>query len=329
MRVALFRHLLRILRSTITQSQSGSGQTNNLYDEPVVHDGRRSLSSMLWSVAVELSGKWVPLNSISSRLTVLGTNLTGTFVTRTSEVAYGNYTGRFIIAYKALSSGPLKWDLDFTPNIPGHYAFVYSWLNTTSSNWLTPSLKQYRVGYGSENYTFSWADLRSTLNATSNVSTGSFSLRIDLDGLVSGERVSVDPSLVSSSDNSDATGYTFQRKLFFDSKAGRYWVFFEDNSFIWYSNSSDGLNWFPSKLLSISCCNTPDQQVSIYNLGEQILVAQGSGCSGVFPSGSGCTASLTYTLGSITGPQISWGSPLRPTVCKRHARLERAQSTQN
>ena len=54
-------------------------------------------------------------NFNSSSNYVIGTNTTGTYVTRTMVVSNGVYSGSYQIDYEAVSNGPLKWVLSFQP----------------------------------------------------------------------------------------------------------------------------------------------------------------------------------------------------------------------
>src|SRR5439155_7103229 len=119
-----------------------------LLGEPVPHEeilsrSHRVLSSYLfWGVEANIGGVWTPLSPESSNFTIIGTNSTGTFVIRTMIVGFGPFSGVFSVVYKAIASGPLKWDLVFSPATPGQYKLGLTWLNVTNTHWLSPESKQ-------------------------------------------------------------------------------------------------------------------------------------------------------------------------------------------
>jgi hypothetical protein len=90
------------------------------------------------------------------------------------------FSGTLVTVYTASSRGPLKWDLEFTPAVSGHYSLLYSWFNLTSTIGLDSLSKEFHASSGIENYTLSWSDIPSSLNSTANILPGEFLLSTDL-----------------------------------------------------------------------------------------------------------------------------------------------------
>ena len=200
----------------------------NPRDQLLGRDQRVLSSYASWGVEVNASGSWLPMIPVSNSFSVLGTNRTGTYVARTMQLSNVLYSGILTIVYEATSAGPLKWNLEFDAGSSGVYRLVYAWWNVTSPTVASPSSKQFEVDYLGGNYTFTWSDVPSIFNVTSIFSTGQFTLTVLLGSLAAGARGIVDPGLIgtSSSGSSQATAYSFQRKVFFDARASRYWAFY-------------------------------------------------------------------------------------------------------
>src|SRR5207247_4263558 len=128
------------------------------------------------------------------------------------------------VVYKATSAGPLKWNLELSPATSGQYRFSYSWLNISRYQILAAS--QFRVNLGVANYTFSWGDIPTGFSSLTSVTASQFSLLVNLGSLAAGSRIVVDPSIVSNSTSSQATAFTFQRKVFYEPKGANYFVFY-------------------------------------------------------------------------------------------------------
>src|SRR5205807_7356763 len=202
-------------------------------------------TNMFWRVEVNMSRIWVPLVPVSSSFTLLGTNATGTYVVRLMQVSGGLYSGVLKIVYSASPAGPLKWDLEFTATTAGNYGLAFSWSNITSLNDLSSADKRIQVNYPRANYTFSWGDVPSSFNATTQILPGQFLLSIDLGALSSGSSTYMDHSLVSTTQYGRATAYTFQRKVFYEPKGGYYFAFYGASAFsnITYRFSHNGTSW--------------------------------------------------------------------------------------
>lgn len=274
---------------------------------------RRIISSyFFWNVQASVGGTWLPLRPLSNAFTLLGTNSSGTFVQRSMVVASGNYSGTFLIVYKATTSGTLKWDLEFDPTVSAHYRLVYSWRDIT--NGFNPSIqhRQFSLNYGDASYTLDWNDVPERFGTTTTVSPRLFLLQVDLGVASSGSTIRVDPTITSNVD-ADALAYTFQRKVFYEPKGANYWVFYHnstdhDND---YRYSSDGSHW-SSRYRSYSgpvCClagyTNPDvYSLNVFSQGQTVILAWGDANSAVGTD----TVYLSYMVGTISGSSISWGN---------------------
>ncbi len=287
---------------------------------PVPHDELLSPNQEVpsswssWRVEVQAANFWVPMAPLSNDFTSLGTNATGTFVVRTMQVRAGPHSGTLAIIYKALSTGSLKWDLQFTSSSSATYRFVHNWANLTQAVNLMPLARQFQVGYGSANYTLSWDDVPNGLNATASIDKGYFSLSIYLGRIVAGSSVSVDPR-ISTSTSSSATGFTFQRKVFYEPSGGYYFAFYFDGVSVGYSSSRDGSTWSAKQPLAPgwpSYSFIPEVSFpSVINSGRTVLIAAGEARSStntcnVPPCTFSEIVSLYVANGTITGPSISW-----------------------
>ncbi len=287
---------------------------------------RRVISSYsFWRVEASVGGAWLPLLPSSSTFSLLGTNSSGTFVKRSMVVVSGNSSGTFVIIYKATTNGPLKWDLGFTPNTDGHYRFLYSWLNISAQRGFLASVKQFQATFAGLNYTFAWQDIPSNLNTTALSLPGMFQLVVDLGSRSAESEVLVDPSIVATlpAGPSWASAYTFQRKVFYEPKGGRYWVFYENNDglcftgCVAYRNSTEGITWSSEQTESGGgcSCNWGDSfsLLDVYNVGQTVIIAWGELNTNV-------PIHLRYNVGTIAGPRLTWAgrtyeNTLQPPYC--------------
>ena len=277
------------------------------HDELLGADGTVLSYWSFWGVEANLTGGWVPLLPTTNDFTVLGTNSSGAHVIRQMRLESGLYSGDFQITYKATSAGLLKWNLGFIPTTSGQYRLTYSWLNLPRRSFLQADLRSLTAGYGSGNYTFSWSDVPSGLASTPSLSSNLFSLAIGLGTVAADQKITIDPT-VASNVYSSATGYTFQRKIFFDPKAGNYWAFYDDGMNTRTKYSHDGTFWSdPSSGGTLpSQFNTP--YVDLEMSGQQVIAAVGQSYGNTLPSPWSHTVQGLYSVGTITGTSISWSS---------------------
>ena len=271
------------------------------HDELLGSDGHIVSEWASWEVQTNSSGLWSPLPASSSNFTIFGTNKTGTFVQRIMQVSDGLHSGILRVVYTATPSGPLRWDLEFNPAATGNYRLVYVWSNITGPSTVSQSSYQFVTHYGADNYTMSWADA-SSFNDTVSLVSGRFQLSLDLGLVRAGSPLRVDPNVVSTSQSYFATGFTFQRKVFYDSKGGNYFVFYNDGTSLWYRSSRDGKNWSarqPSLTLGTNI------ELTVSNSGSQVVVAG----SDPWCSSTSCSTAVRYMIGNITGPSIAFGTP--------------------
>jgi len=284
-----------------------------LLGEPVPHEeilsrSHRVLSSYLfWGVEANIGGVWTPLSPESSNFTIIGTNSTGTFVIRTMIVGFGPFSGVFSVVYKAIASGPLKWDLVFSPATPGQYKLGLTWLNVTNTHWLSPESKQFRVGYGVGNYTLDWSDI-SSFNTTNVTVPGGFALSVDIGTLNAGSTIMIDPSIVGTT----GSPYdTFQRHVFYEPSGGYYWVFYYDGNNNVYRNSPNGLQWSASTTVPSGVNGQPwydpPYNPDVFNFGQTVVLVGASDASGTCRAPCSGSNSLLYVIGTISGSSISWG----------------------
>src|SRR5207249_6559233 len=125
------------------------------HDQLLSPSGQVLSSFVSWNVQANVTGLWIPLLTTSSSFRIIGTNKTGTFVTRTMQARAGVYSGMLKVFYKALSLGPLKWDLEFTPDVAGQYRLAFAIWNLTMTQ-QPPTLTQLRLSFLMSNYTLSW-----------------------------------------------------------------------------------------------------------------------------------------------------------------------------
>src|SRR5207249_8297011 len=127
---------------------------------------------------------------------------------------------------------------------------------------------------------------------------------------------------ISGNVSSAATANTYQRKVFFEPKAGYYWAFYYDGAAVRYRYSKDGIQWYlPSNTNGNMPTGWPvysDAATSspyVFSSGQTVVVASGTQpltyineCFG----GSGCiasqfdSASIYYSLGTLAGNSITW-----------------------
>ncbi len=297
----------------------------NPHDELLAPTGKLLSSWSSWRVEAKTSGGWVPLAVESNNFTGQVTNETGAFVTRKTQVGAGLFSGSLEIDYKALASGPLKWDLAFNSATVGNYRFVYEWRNVTVSHEISRVAKQFRSDYGIASYTFSWSDVPGSFPVNNSTVAGRFLLSIGLGDMKKGESRVVDPTLIESSAGGGklSTDYTFQRKVLFDPKTGFYWLFYYGFNFI-YGPSFVGVHYaYYDKFqwhygfslppgLSVTSDSSPEEayNVNVFSQGETVMVAVGE----EYPSGGtqaspwNAVAHVYYSVGSISGGQINWGA---------------------
>jgi len=169
-----------------------------LPDDELINQANQILSShLMWGVQANASGIWIPLTPISSSFIVIGTNSTGSYVVRSMQVNAGLYSGSFKIFYKALAAGPLSWDLEFTPSSEGQYRVELVISNVTSVAQLSSTTRLAQLNFVRSNYTLSWSDIPSSLNATTSISAAQFTLSIDLGNVPSGISDRIDPYIVA------------------------------------------------------------------------------------------------------------------------------------
>lgn len=284
-----------------------------LIGTPIPHDvlqgkGGRTLSSYsFWNVQAWVNGSWLPLVPSSNNFTLLGTNKTGTFVARTMRVSGSGYSGLLRIFYTASSAGPFRWDLDFVPDLHGQYRLLHTWDNITRYQMFSGS-KQFRAIYDSgENYTLAWNDVSPSYSLLAYETSGEFSLTINLGTLSAGSEVSLDPSLVSTSTSFLATALSFQRKVFYEPKWGNYFVFYYNGLSVTYRYSHDGLSWSGDQPMPSNWPAYVDNATSslaVFNVGQQVIIATGDEAT----TTSSATVYLRFSLGTISGHTITWGT---------------------
>ncbi len=276
------------------------------HDELLGPRGETLSAWSFWNVAVKVPGQSVPLLPMSNNFTLLGTNSSGTYVQRTMHVASGLYSGDFEIIYRASSTGPLKWDLAFSPNVSGNYQLIYNWSNLTSESLLRAEARSLSVRYFPRNYTLTWSDVPSRFNLTTVLSSTKFSLMINLGSVTAGSRVEIDPTIASGLATNLATAYTFQRRVFFDSQNGYYFAFYFDGYTDQLSSSPDGVHWSKQSMPSGWPSYTGDT-LSVLNVGQQVFVAGGDyGGSSQGGVPATISAAVYFAQGSVSGPSINW-----------------------
>ncbi len=151
-----------------------------------------------WSIETKTERGWIPLVPVAGNITNLGTNSTGAFASRTARLVGGSYTGVLTTIYEVLSSGPLKWNLEYTSDSTGQFRLVYTWKNIPDSSLLTNQRRQFLAKYSDANYTFGWDDVPQSFNVTTRIEASAFSLIVDLGAITGGSKVRVDPYVVAS-----------------------------------------------------------------------------------------------------------------------------------
>lgn len=213
------------------------------HDELLGRDHKVLSSWSFWSIEAQIANtdSWTPLSPTSSSFQILGTNETGSFVTRTMLVSAGQYSGTLQVGYRALASGPLKWNLKFTAQTAGTYRLAYTWRDLKTILHPPDHARHFSVGYGLQDFNFSWNDVPPALNSTAELHPSFFTLRINVGTLAAGSATSIDPQTVGRAPN--GASYSFQRNVFYDPKGGYYFVFYYNGFFPVYSSSNDGTNW--------------------------------------------------------------------------------------
>ena len=267
-----------------------------------------------WNVQANISGIWVPLIPYSNNFTIIGTNRTGTFVVRNMGVKNGPYSGLLWIYYKALSAGPLKWDVGFRPDVTGQYRLYYSIWNLTSAEPLASGSRQIGLHFASSNYTLSWNDIPASLSNNASTSNGQFALTIDLGKVSAASTNYVDPSIIASCSSCVSTT-DIVRRIFYEPKGGFYWVFYDDGTYLRYKNSRDGTNWsaagtipFADPGVDPAQPTKTDNKLPVYYSGQQVIVAKGGWWYYSGQSPYSAYGYLYYSIGNITGSTIAWGS---------------------
>lgn len=285
------------------------------HDELAGPDQKVLSSHLFWSVEVSQGKIWLPLLPYSSTFNVMGTNHTGTFVERIMQVGPGTNSGEFRILYRALPSGILKWDLGFTPKISGTFRFVYSWLNVTQKASDMTGQSEFRANLGTGNFTFSWRDVPSSYVTSKSLVTNQFQFSIDLGLITQGNHVQIDPSIVGSINYPIATGFTFQRKTFYEPKAGLYWTFYGQardscsDCGLFYSSSRDGNQWsaavkVPAQLYSGAQRDPGITTWDVFSVGQTVMISYGFQVYG--QDSSLVQISNYFVSGSIGGSTITW-----------------------
>jgi hypothetical protein len=233
-------------------------------------------------------------------------------------VTTGPYGGLLRITYKALPSGRLNYDLEFTPTLTGDYRLSFSWENLTDKYSLLRASSQLQVEFATKTYTFDWSDIPRTLATRSVVDQHELLLLVELGVIHMGSTMTIDPGYVDLSSSQMATAYTFQRKVFYDSVGSKYWAFYFDGYAVRYKYSSDGFNWLPTSGYYMPSgwpqwIRPANSMPSVYYANGQLVVASGYENSSSYVTGGQnigvMEASVYYSIGTISGAQINW-SPL-------------------
>src|SRR5260370_25053501 len=101
-------------------------------------------------------------------------------------------------------------------------------------------------------------------------------MSIDMGQLSPRSKVTIDPSLVSSSNFQGATDYPFQRKVIFDPKGGDYFVFYSNGSVVGYSYSSNANSWSTMQPMPAGWpkfIDSPTSFPSIASYGQKVVAA--------------------------------------------------------
>jgi len=293
----------------------------------VAHDellgpGMNVLSSYLsWEAETNSTGLWRPIIAVSSKLTMLGSNVTGAYVMRTMNLA-PPMSGVLKIIYVATAKGSIKYNLVFSPATQGFYRLTYRWRDTPGVNRLSALSKRFDASYNFANYTLSWDDIPPSLNSTASLSPGLFQLHVNLGSLAPGSSVGFDPQIISQDAVPSATSYSFQRKVFYEPKGGYYFAFYYNGSYTTtYAYSHDGSTWSLGQMPTgwPAYFDAPTSSVSVYNIGQTVAIAVGQTITQTFncssaPCRNPLAVSLYYALGTINGPTISWLTNLSDQV---------------
>jgi RHS repeat-associated protein len=266
---------------------------------------------LFWGVLASVGSISLPLRPLTSNLTSLGTNSSGTFVLRTMQVSSGAYSGVFKVVYRATSTGALEWDLSFVPNTSAQYSVGLAWWNVTDGFTLSDQSRTFHENYGAANFTLSWNDVSSSFGISSGVSLRQLSISINIGFVNAGSSVVIDPT-VSSDVGVLGTAYTFQRHVFFDSTSRNYWVFYDNNGCTNYRYSHDGVQWSNASTIPVWGCGGPQKfwTTAVYNIGRNVIVAHGQESSGlVSGNNTGIFGNVVYyQTGTVSGNSIVWSS---------------------
>ncbi|MBO0888856.1 hypothetical protein J2P12_07130, partial [Candidatus Bathyarchaeota archaeon] len=258
-----------------------------------------------------VNGTDIPLVPMVTNLTSLGTNSSGTFVVRTTQVSGGIYSGVLRVIYSAIPSSSLKWGLMFTTNKSAQYKMNLSWWNMTDSFTLSDPAKSFQMSFGGTNFTLSWRDVPSAFTTTSIVQFGQLSLSIALGFVYAGSNVSVDPT-ISSNVSGTGTAYSFQRHVFYEPTAGNYWVFYDKSGYVDYRYSHDGTSW--SSEYTVPQTGPGDHYTAVYNIGRSLILAIGFEWIGSAANNSQVGDGVVkYTTATVSGNTISWSGTWYPS----------------
>ncbi len=268
-------------------------------------------TSSLWGVEVNSGAAWVPLVPTSNEFSVLATNSSGTYVSRTMSVNSILGSGQLEVIYDATSQGTMKWNLAFTPSTSGTYRLAYNWRGLPSSALADNPSRKLSLNHSGADYTLSWADVPDALNRTTSLSQGVFSLAVHLGMIHAGSTVRVDPS-ISTSTSQSATGNSYERHIFYEPTGGNYWAFYYDGGSMKARYSSDGVSWFDASSggTLASTYNPWYDGPALYMAGQTVVVAQGEvKCCDFAQSPYTDTVHLYYGIGTISGTSIQWAGP--------------------
>ncbi|HZY94022.1 MAG TPA: hypothetical protein VFE98_04070 [Candidatus Bathyarchaeia archaeon] len=274
--------------------------------------GNQAISSWsFWSILVNATGHLVPMLPISNKFVILGTNSTGTIVTRTMHVSFGTYSGTFEIIYRATNAGPLKWDLLFTPDVAAEYELAYSWLDLQKFTSTTQSdVKSFKDTFDDRSFTFNWMDVPSNLLVQPILSPNQFLLAIKLGSIPAGHQVAIDPTIASNV-GPGATAFSFERKIVYSSQSGYYYAFYHNGITVGYSSSRDGINWSSQQSMPSGWpgyWDAPSSEVDVISVGQTVIVASGEkavgGCLG--NCNVGVHPHVWYAQGTMSGSSINW-----------------------
>ncbi len=147
------------------------------HDQLLDQDNKVLSDWSFWEVQANQAGIWTPLVPTSNNFSIIGTNTTGTFVSRTMHVDAGPFSGVLTIVYRTASAGPLKWDLQFQSSASADFRLVYTWLNVSDIHSLSSGSSSFSVSYPDANYTFFWGDVPKSLTSSASTILNQFRWR--------------------------------------------------------------------------------------------------------------------------------------------------------